>query len=141
VSKRAHPSDRVLSPAATEPEVSAHPGDAPLRAWQSLSTKLRQALLTVPAYHWLTASELKPEASGMGLTLLCTKHLMVDRRWTIWGGEPGQKYGEGYEYSLTPWGISVVGYATTPRDKDVSLAEDGNRLSDEAAAAGTASPQ
>lgn len=70
-----------------------------------LSVALVRALNALSPDHWHTASELKPDASGMGLTLLCTKHGFADRRWARWGGEPGQSYGEGYEYILTPAGM------------------------------------
>lgn len=78
--------------------------------WGGLSPALKRSFLQVPGPNWLTAAELKP-ATGMALTLLVTKHDLLERRWTKWGGEFGQKTGEGYEYAMTDKGLAVLGYA------------------------------
>lgn len=55
---------------------------------------------------WMTASEIG--ASAITLTLLSVRmDPLVERRKAVWGGEPGQKHGKGYEYRLTPKGREI----------------------------------
>jgi hypothetical protein len=60
---------------------------------------------------WMTVSEMRSSGgTGAGLDILHVMNFrnpLCDRRWTRWGGEPEQKRGEGYEYSITPLGLAV----------------------------------
>lgn len=111
-------------------------GFDPSRAWDALTPALRRSFREVPGPHWLTAAELKP-ATGMALTLLVTKYGLLDRRWTRWGGELGQSYGEGYEYAMTERGLQLLGWLC---DSDAGLAEDAGTAA-EPRSGGSADPK
>lgn len=80
-----------------------------LASW--LSESGRRNLLALPSEGWATVAEMKPAATGSGMDLLYVRtnrgEQLCDRRWARWGGEPGQKRGEGYEYSITALGEEV----------------------------------
>jgi len=67
--------------------------------------------------HWAMVCEMQPNATGMGMTLLCTRTPpLAERRWTSWGTDRGQGLtrGEGYEYRLTELGLAVRTAALAP---------------------------
>jgi len=76
-----------------------------------LSEAERRNLCALPSTTWATVAEMRPKgATGYGMTILFVSHIgakLCERRWTKWGGEIGQKRGEGYEYRLTENGIAV----------------------------------
>ena len=66
---------------------------------------------------WLMVCEMQPAATGMGMTLLCTRTPpLAERRWTSWGTDRGQglSRGEGYEYRATGLGLLVRSLALQP---------------------------
>jgi hypothetical protein len=111
----------------TEPASGLGPsGFDPSRIEQAIRhmTKTQpRALAALPREGvWQTASELKHKTTAVSLDVLYIMgrvgpYRLCDRRWTRWGGEPGQKRGEGYEYTITPFGEAV---RTALRDSDGS---------------------
>jgi hypothetical protein len=78
-----------------------------------LSGPRKRALLALSAEVWKTASEVKHDATPASLDALYVTHFqrpLCERRWCKWGGERGQKRGEGYEYRLTLLGHAVRDY-------------------------------
>ncbi|WP_162815039.1 hypothetical protein [Erythrobacter aureus] len=81
---------------------------------QALSPAKRRNLLALAPTPgaWMTIAEMKNKgATGSGMNLLYAAgfrgNRLVDGRFVKWGGEPGQKRGEGYEYTLTALGREV----------------------------------
>ncbi len=81
---------------------------------QALSSAKRRNLLALSPTPgvWMTISEMKTKgATGSGMSLLFAAgfrgNRLVEGRFVKWGGEPGQKRGEGYEYTLTELGRAV----------------------------------
>jgi|SRR6185312_5550356 len=80
-----------------------------------LSEAQRRALLALPTDEGarLTCAEMRPVTNGAALDSLYMRYgawrrrALCARHWTRWGGEPGQKRGEGYEYEILPLGLEV----------------------------------
>jgi hypothetical protein len=76
-----------------------------------LSEARKRNLLALPSAPgaWATVSEMRSRgATGSGMDLLFVMNRggkLCDRRWTKWGSGPGQKPGEGHEYTITPFGV------------------------------------
>lgn len=107
------------------PTVSALPGFDPSRisrAASRLTVSGRRNLDALPVSGgWATVSEMKPAATGSGMDLLNVRYRgddrLCEREWVRWGGEFGQKRGEGYQYRITPLGRAVRQFL---RDSDGS---------------------
>lgn len=76
---------------------------------RGLTKSMPKALAALSADCWQTASEVRSKTSPASLDILYIMNhdRLCDRRWTRWGGEQGQKRGEGYEYKLTELGAAV----------------------------------
>ena len=76
-----------------------------------MSEAQKRNLLALPSTTWATVAEMRPKgATGSGMDILFISYLgskLCERRWAKWGGEIGQKKGEGYEYRLTEKGQAV----------------------------------
>lgn len=82
------------------------------RALKELTEAQRRNLKALPraADVWLTIAEMRSRgATGAGMDILHVFHSpkLTERRWTKWGGEQGQRRGEGYEYRITEFGQRV----------------------------------
>ena len=81
------------------------------KSLREMTPKMPGALLALPPPGiWATASEMRSKCSPVSLDLLYVypkSGKLCDRRWTKWGGEQGQKRGEGYEYTITTLGDAV----------------------------------
>lgn len=82
------------------------------RTMRRLTVAQRRNLMALPMRPgtWLTVAEMRGNgATGSGMDILHVFHSpkLSERRWVRWGGEPNQTRGEGYEYTITPFGATI----------------------------------
>lgn len=80
--------------------------------FKKLTPAQKRNLLALPQANdvWATVSEMRSKgATGAGMDILHVFYSpkLSQRRWTRWGGEKGQKRGEGYEYAITAFGQRI----------------------------------